>query len=169
MEKAKWKSPSFWRRRTKCRLRQPFTERAKIFSSINIIIFILICSQASLSILQYKMRKSRDQVIMSFFDNPRILTYNIIAIQEPWRNLEIFTTYHLNKNVIHLIYMKYASTKVCCYISNQIAISSWNSIHYNPDLYIIQLKVPSLNKLHIHNIYNLISSSYSSIGQLAML
>ncbi len=69
-----------------------------------------MCSQASLSLLHYNMRKSRDQVMMIFFDNPRTLTYDIIAIQEPWRNLGFFTTYHLHKDIFHLIYMEHTST-----------------------------------------------------------
>lgn len=40
-------------------------------------------SQISLSVLQYNIRKSRDQVMMPFFDDPQTLSYDIIAIQEP--------------------------------------------------------------------------------------
>lgn len=125
--------------------------------------------QASLSIMQYNMRKSRDQVMMPFFDDPRTLTYNIIAIQEPWRNSEFFTTYHPHKNIFHLIYMEYVSTRVCFYINKRPSISSWNTTHHSPDLCIIHLDIPNIGKLHIHNIYNPIPVVNSHLGQVFKL
>lgn len=41
--------------------------------------------QPTLSILQYNTRKSRKQVVMPLFDDPQTLSYDIIAIQEPWQ------------------------------------------------------------------------------------
>ena len=115
------------------------------------------------------MRKSKDQVMTLFFDNTRALTYDIIAIQEPWRNLEFFTTYHPYKDVFHLIYMEHTSTRVCFYINKQLAISSWNATHHRPDLYTIKLEISGISKIYIHNIYKPISSSSSPLGQLPML
>jgi hypothetical protein len=37
----------------------------------------------SLSILQYNVRKSRDQVMASLLANEKALEYDIIALQEP--------------------------------------------------------------------------------------
>lgn len=110
--------------------------------------------QTSLSIIQYNARESRDQVMMPFFDNPRTLTYDIIAFQEPWRNAEFFTTYHPQKDIFHLIYMENPFTRVCFFINKRLAASSWYATHHSPDLCTISLQLPSLEKLHIHNIHN---------------
>ncbi len=104
----------------------------------------------------------------AFFDDPRTLTYNIIAIQESWRNLQFWTTYHHHKNVFHLIYMEHASTQIIFYINKKLTISSWNASHHSPDLCNIQLEIPSISKLHIHNIYNPISSICSPLRRLPM-
>ena len=72
--------------------------------------------------------------MMPFFDDPWTLTYDIIAIQESWRNLEFFTTYHPYKDVFHLIYIGHTSTRVFFYINKQLTISSWNEIPNSPDL-----------------------------------
>jgi hypothetical protein len=36
-----------------------------------------------LRILQYNVQKSRDVVLTSLFQDPRILEYDVLAIQEP--------------------------------------------------------------------------------------
>lgn len=126
-------------------------------------------SQSSLSILQYNMRKSRDQVMMPFFDDPRTLSYDIIAIQEPWRNSEFFTTYHPHKDIFHLIYMEHKLTRVCFYVNKRLNISSWNATHHNSDLCTIHLNILHIGKLHVHNIYNPVASSNSHLGQLPKL
>lgn len=78
-------------------------------------------AQSSLSILQYNTRKSREKVIMPLFDDLRTLLLDVIAIQEPWRNSEFLTIYHPHKDQFHLAYLENDSTRVCFYISKQIA------------------------------------------------
>ncbi|KMQ41166.1 Endonuclease/exonuclease/phosphatase [Trichophyton rubrum] len=46
-------------------------------------------------ILQYNVQKSRDVVLAYLFQDPRILEYDILAIQEPWSNHFIAISYHL--------------------------------------------------------------------------
>ncbi len=60
--------------------------------------------------------------MIPFFNNPRTLTYNVIAIQKLWINPEFFTTYHPHKDIFDLIYMDYVSTKVCFYINKRLDI-----------------------------------------------
>jgi len=47
-----------------------------------------------LHFLQYNVQKSRDVVLADLFRNPKILDYDVLAIQEPWRNPFIATSYH---------------------------------------------------------------------------
>lgn len=48
----------------------------------------------SLRILQYNVQKSKDVVLASLFQDRWISEYDIIAIQEPWHNRFLATTYH---------------------------------------------------------------------------
>lgn len=104
--------------------------------------------------------------MMLFFDDPRILTYDVIAIQEPWRNSEFFTTYHPHKDIFHLIYIDHVLTRVCFYINKRLDISSWHATHHNSDLCSIHLEIHNLGRLHIHNIYNPVLSTSSQPGQV---
>jgi hypothetical protein len=57
-----------------------------------------------LNILQYNVRKSRDMVMVSLLRDPEIYDFDIIAIQEPWRNPYTATTHHPAKDRFHLCY-----------------------------------------------------------------
>ena len=48
----------------------------------------------SLSILQYNVNKSKDSVMIPLFENLLISTYDILAIQQPWKNLFQYITNH---------------------------------------------------------------------------
>jgi hypothetical protein len=60
----------------------------------------------TLSILQYNVNKSRDKVMAGLLADERALEYDIIAIQEPWRNPFYHTTYHPVKDRFDLVYKK---------------------------------------------------------------
>lgn len=40
----------------------------------------------TLNILQYNVHKSRDTVMATLLRDPQIAEYDVLAIQEPWRN-----------------------------------------------------------------------------------
>lgn len=73
-----------------------------------------------LRILQYNVRKLRDIVLADLFQKPRVLEYDILAIQEPWRNTFIATSYHPLKTHFQLAYLDNATTRVCFYINKRI-------------------------------------------------
>lgn len=47
-----------------------------------------------LRFLQYNVQKSRDVVLTNLFQDSRILEYDLLAIQEPWRNPFIAISYN---------------------------------------------------------------------------
>ncbi len=108
-----------------------------------------------LRILQYNVQKSRDVVLASLFQDPRILEYDILAIQEPWRNPFIATSYHPLKAHFQLIYLDNAGTRVCFYIHKRIDPRTWSVQHITKDIAFLEITNPSLrNKLCIFNVYN---------------
>ncbi len=115
------------------------------------------------------MHKSGDQVVMSFFDDLRTLTYDVIAIQKPWKNSEFFITYYLHKDIFYLIYIDYISIRVCFYINKKFDILSWYANYHNSDLCSIYLDIYNLGRLYIHNICNLILSTSSKSRQAPRL
>jgi hypothetical protein len=74
----------------------------------------------TLSILQYNVNKSQDKVMAGILADERALEYNIIAIQEPWRNPFHHTTYHPVKDHFDLVYQETESTRVYFFINSKL-------------------------------------------------
>jgi hypothetical protein len=54
-------------------------------------------TQATLSILQYNVNRSRDRIMATLLHDPKIHKYDILVIHEPWRNSYITTAHHPRK------------------------------------------------------------------------
>ena len=108
-----------------------------------------------LRILQYNVQKSRDIVLASLFEDPKVLEYDILAIQEPWRNPFRATTYHPLKAHYNLTYLAETTTRVCFYIHKRINPGSWNVQYISKDIISVKVLNPHTNSsIQIINIYN---------------
>ena len=108
----------------------------------------------TLRILQYNVRKSYGQVMAPLFNQKMIDSFDIIALQEPWRNTHQNTTYHPRKDVYELSYMDHGRTRVCWYINKRLSLVSWTVANHSPDLSTMCLQTKDNCTLYIHNIYN---------------
>jgi hypothetical protein len=109
-----------------------------------------------LSILQYNTRKSKDQVMASFFRDPKVLEYDIIAIQEPWRNPYTATTHNPIAQQYHLMFPKDTReqpARVCFFVSKRLDNTRWNFDDYSRDLGSLAIKVTN-KVVTIYNVYN---------------
>jgi hypothetical protein len=110
-----------------------------------------------LRILQYNVQKSRDVVLASLFQNPRVLEYDILAIQEPWRNpfKKIATSYHPLKAHFQLMYSPDAVTRVCLYVNKRVDPGTWSVSFISKDIISLKISDSSSNQdIHIFNVYN---------------
>ncbi|KAJ3453607.1 hypothetical protein MRS44_017854 [Fusarium solani] len=97
----------------------------------------------------------RDAVMASLFQDNRTLEYDILAIQEPWRNPVIATSYHPLKSHFQLTYLDNAGTRVCFYISKRIDSGTWCVSYISKDIILLKLSNPHIDKtIHIFNVYN---------------
>lgn len=76
--------------------------------------------QANTATRAVKIVGSKDVVLADLFQKPGISRYDILAIQEPWRNPFIDTTYHPLKSQFHLLYLADPMTRVCLFINKRI-------------------------------------------------
>lgn len=93
-----------------------------------------------LRILQYNVRKSRDVVLASLFQKSEVLDYDILAIQEPWRNPFIETSYYPLKAHFQLSYLAELGTRVCFYISKRINPATWSVLFITKDITSLQIR-----------------------------
>ncbi|KAJ6436839.1 reverse transcriptase [Purpureocillium lavendulum] len=112
-----------------------------------------------LTILQYNVRKSKDTVMATLLRDPRIREYDILAIQEPWKNAFSETTHHPTKDLFHLCYPATEEgepTRVCFFINKQLDHSKWHFKNAGKDLctLILETNAEGNSKIAIHNVYN---------------
>ena len=87
--------------------------------------------------------------------------YDIIAIQEPWRNKFQAATYHPVKDRFNLVYNTKEGARVCLFINCSLR-GTWSYTHHTPDLDTLHLKIldeEHERTIHIHNIYNPINQA----------
>lgn len=78
----------------------------------------------SLTLLQYNVSNDRVGTMIPFLADPRIQNYDIIAIQEPWRNPLAPTILSAYQCGFHLLYRPGGDTRVCFYINEAIDLES---------------------------------------------
>jgi hypothetical protein len=85
----------------------------------------------------------------------RIISCDVLAIQEPWRNPFINTTHHPIPQHFELAYHDHKKTPVCFFVNKRIESSLSSATHHTPDLRTLQLRWGEGNEeIVIHNIYN---------------
>lgn len=85
-------------------------------------------SKATLKILQYNVRKSRDTVMATLLRDLRVMEYDVLAIQEPWRNPLMSTTHHPAKAHFHLCYLaatEYGPVRTCFFVNRRLDSTIW--------------------------------------------
>jgi exonuclease III len=115
----------------------------------------------TLKILQYNVRKSRDTVMAALLRDSRVMEYDILAIQEPWRNPFMSTTHHPAKAHFHLCYpvaTENGPARVCFFVKKRLDNTTWQFKSLTGDACSLRIQYEVNDQtrgcLHIHNIYN---------------
>lgn len=108
----------------------------------------------SLAILQYNVNNSRSKVMIPMFETDGILNYDILAIQEPWKNPYSNTTNSRLNQYFDTYYMDSPKTRVCFFVNKRIALASYTVTYHSGDINTINLRLPEGRTIDIHNLYN---------------
>jgi ribonuclease HI/exonuclease III len=115
-----------------------------------------------LSILQYNVRKSKDTVMATLLRDAKTAEYDILAIQEPWKNPYMDTTHHPAKEIFHLCYPPEQDGKparVCFFVNKRLDHTKWQFKAHTRDVSTLYIKQKDENEedesqIIIHNVYN---------------
>ena len=121
----------------------------------------------TLRILQYNVNHGKDATLVPLLHDTKIQEFDILAIQEPWRNPSVTTSYNPPDSPFHLAYPPKALARVCFYINKKIHPRSWTVTHHNEDAQTVTIHHglgPHQRTLQIHNIYNPSPGSSSSLA-----
>lgn len=92
--------------------------------------------------------------MIPLFDQQNTLLYDILAIQEPWKNLFQNTTNHRLSQYFELAYLSDQNTRVCFFINKRLALSAWTVTHHSNNFSTLRLQTVNDRVIYIHNIYN---------------
>lgn len=113
----------------------------------------------TLRILQYNVEKSKNKVMVPLFASNDTKTFDIVAIQEPWRNPFSNTSYNPRAAGFSLAYNSHPHTRACTYVNNSIDPSSWTIPTLTPDFVTIALTLRAeenrpARRVLMHNLYH---------------
>lgn len=76
----------------------------------------------TLRILQYNVNNQREKTMIPMFADDRVRDYDVIAVQERWRNTAgaIETSISSSGTGFHLLYRPGGDTRVCFFITERI-------------------------------------------------
>jgi exonuclease III len=106
----------------------------------------------SIKILQYNVNKSRNKVLAALLADQRVKTYDILAVQEPWRNPYDSAAYNPRDSGFYIVDRKESGSRVSTYINKRIATTEWNEVRCTPDLHTISIRLDGV-QTYIHNVY----------------
>ena len=104
--------------------------------------------------------------------DPNTQDYDIIAIQELWRNPSIPTTLSSHQSGFHLLFHPNRDTRVCFYINDTIDPDYWEVEYPSADMCTLKIRMKirnTSNVIHIYNVYNPSPIFYSSIDSPSTL
>lgn len=107
----------------------------------------------SVRILQYNVNKSKNKVLAGLLADLRAADFDIIAVQEPWRNPYDSTAYNMRDSGFHLVDQRNRDSRVSIYINKRISTNSWSEISHSPDSQSITLRF-NATQINVHNIYS---------------
>ena len=109
-------------------------------------------------LLQYNIRKSKDTVAAPLLADPCIREFHVLAIQEPWNNPFVRTSYNPSSSNFWLAVQECQTTRVAFYISKDISPSPWSIRYISPDLAVLNIQIQFqdvVRDVQIYNVYNL--------------
>jgi hypothetical protein len=97
----------------------------------------------------------------TLFRDPRTAEFDVLAIQEPWRNLFMAITHYSAKDRFHLCYPEKTEgepAKVCFFINKKLDHIKWQFQEYSKDIctWVVEIEGNShdFRIIAIYNIYN---------------
>jgi len=122
-------------------------------------------ARSTLKILQYNIQKKGETVMAPLLEDPRVKEYDVIAIQEPWHNRFVHTSYNPGGGSFYLAFPAQAESRVCFYVNKRIDPNSWRTNYTSKDSGTLTLEKQAegeTKRISIHNVYNPPPGSYSA-------
>jgi ribonuclease HI/exonuclease III len=120
-----------------------------------------------LRLLQYNVQKSKKKVLIGLLQDKKATKYDIIAVQEPWRNQIDYATYNPRDSSFHVVDSRQKGSRTCIYVNKRIPTSSWSETIHSGDICSVRLRLTCEDqKERVINVHSIYSPSPSSRNDL---
>jgi hypothetical protein len=116
----------------------------------------------TLSILQYNVKNSKNEIMISLLTNSQIKEYDILTIQKFWRNVCVSTSYNSFSTNFHLLYEMKENVRVCFYVNTKLNVNNWSIDFVSSNMCTLKLNLNDQRIVNLHNVYNVSSMFYAS-------
>lgn len=122
----------------------------------------------ALRILQYNVNKSRNKVLAPLLEDERIREYDVIAVQEPWRNPYDSTAYNPRSSSFNLSNQGQPGSRVSMYINKGLLTGGWTDTFHSRDVCTISMRIAGEGgiTINIHNVYNPPPATHNDEGEI---
>jgi hypothetical protein len=113
----------------------------------------------SLSVLQYNVRKSKDTVMATLLRDPRVMEFDILAIQEPWAN-PLYPPRTIQQETSSTYAIPGRNTRAqqgwACISTSALDYSKWQFESHGRDVCTVTLTTGQGDEktIKLHNLYN---------------
>jgi hypothetical protein len=111
-------------------------------------------TQRTLSILQYNIKNSKEDIMIFLLIDSIVRQYDVLIIQELWRNVCVSTSYNSFNIDFHLIYHSDDDVRICFYVNTKLDVNKWSMNFSFDDVCTLRLRIVDDRVINIHNIYN---------------
>ncbi len=115
-----------------------------------------------LSILQYNVKNSKNEIMISLLMNSQIREYDILTIQKSWRNVCVSTSYNSFSIDFHFLYEMKENIRMCFYVNTKLNVNNWSIDFVFSNLCTLKFNLNDQRIINIYNVYNLSSMFYAS-------
>ena len=132
-----------------------------------------------LKILQYNVQRKKDAVMAPLLKDEDVKDIDVLAIQEPARNLMNRTSYNTSTGKFHLAHGGDPEARTCFYVNKRIDPDKWGVEYRGGDLCSLWIETrepqkdgnseavnteePQGRRVWVHNVYNPSPVSYTSV------
>jgi hypothetical protein len=121
------------------------------------------------SILQYNVKNSKNEIMISLLTNSQIKEYDILTIQKFRRNVCVSTSYNSFSIDFYFLYEMKKNVRVCFYVNTKLNVNNWSIDFVSLNMCTLKLNLNDQCIVNIHNVYNVFSMFYASDASLLII
>jgi hypothetical protein len=111
-------------------------------------------TQRTLIILQYNIRNNKEDIMISLLIDSIVRQFDVLVIQEFWRNACVSTSYNSFNIDFHLTYHSDDDVRICFYVNTKLDVNRWSMNFSFDDVCTLRLRIVDDRVINIHNVYN---------------